>query len=69
MQNLTKFNFSLQGLLNEAAAGFKDLSPAEQRQKQAEMRAAWRQARLKSLEQVRNSYFALCIKSLVICRI
>lgn len=44
--------FPLQGLLNEAAAGFKDLSPAEQRQKQADMRAAWRQARLKSLEQV-----------------
>ncbi|CAB3367351.1 Hypothetical predicted protein [Cloeon dipterum] len=40
-----------EGLLNEATANFAELSPAEQRQKQAEMRAAWRQARLKSLEQ------------------
>lgn len=30
----------------------KDLSPAEQRARKAEKRAAWRQARLKSLEQV-----------------
>jgi hypothetical protein len=29
-----------------------DLSPSEQRALQAEKRAAWRQARLKSLEQV-----------------
>jgi len=59
---LSKFSFNSikflsQGLLNEATAVFKDLSPAEQRQKQAEMRAAWRQARLKSLEQVGQTIF------------
>lgn len=31
----------------------KELSPAEERALRAEKRAAWRQARLKSLEQVR----------------
>jgi protein scribble len=34
----------------------KELSPAEQRALKAEKRAAWRQARLKSLEQVRIQY-------------
>lgn len=35
----------------------KELSPAEQRALRAEKRAAWRQARLKSLEQVRPTTF------------
>lgn len=37
-----------------------DLSPSEQRALQAEKRAAWRKARLKSLEQVSLE----CIESL-----
>lgn len=41
----------LQGLLSDDED--KDLSPAEQRALRAEKRAAWRQARLKSLEQVK----------------
>ena len=36
----------------EGTASGVDLSPSEQRALQAEKRAAWRQARLKSLEQV-----------------
>jgi len=32
-----------------------DLSPSEQRALQAEKRAAWRKARLKSLEQVKDN--------------
>lgn len=35
----------------------KELSPAEQRSLNAEKKAAWRQARLKSLEQVINIKF------------
>jgi protein scribble len=41
-----------QGILTEEGSEEKALSPAEQRALKAEMRAAWRQARLKSLEQV-----------------
>jgi protein scribble len=41
-----------QGLLSDEDDD-KELSPAEQRALKAEKRAAWRQARLKSLEQVR----------------
>lgn len=43
----------MQGLLSDEDDA--DLSPAEQRTLRAEKRAAWRQARLKSLEQVRPS--------------
>jgi len=37
----------------------KELSPSEQRSLNAEKKAAWRQARLKSLEQV--IYYIICL--------
>jgi hypothetical protein len=40
----------------------KELSPAEQRALKAEKRAAWRQARLKSLEQVKICFTLLTIQ-------
>lgn len=39
----------------------KELSPAEERALRAEKRAAWRQARLKSLEQVSYTCIAIII--------
>lgn len=40
----------------------KELSPSEQRALNAEKKAAWRQARLKSLEQVITFIFSLYIE-------
>lgn len=45
-----------QGILSDEED--KELSPAEQRALRAEKRAAWRQARFKSLEQV---YYFICL--------
>lgn len=45
------FFFYLQGLISDEDEE-SHLTPAEQRALRAEKRAAWRQARLKSLEQV-----------------
>lgn len=43
------------------------LSPAEQRALNAEKRAAWRQARLKSLEQVKLETRYMCVCVCVVC--